>query len=507
MGASQEKKRRREEREEGTEKRLVQEKQRELEKKKNKKRIVIGCVVIAVFAIVVTFFSIPQVYAGREAVNVDGKSISVAEYNYYYYTLYYAYYEQAYSQYGSYYSLAMPSEETLREEVMTTIRSTVRLAQEAEAAGFEATEEMRENYNKTVEETKQQVENSSYKSFKKYLKSMYGNVMTEKTYLDVSWYFYFASRYSDEVYDSYIFSPAELDDYYEEHKESLDVLIYRAFKIDGSAVEDDKETEEDETIDAETAMQNALAIAEEFASKVESEQDFIDLAYEYAEEDTKSTYENESATLNRKSIGDIESAYVEWLMDEERQVGDVGVEMGDSAYYVVYYLGIEENDYQTANIHMLYKMIDYIAPSNYETEEEYNKAREEKIEETKAEVQDLLDKFNSSGGTLEQFEALSDENDERNNRNDGGAVEHVYKYQYVDQINEWLFEQERKPGDVKIFYLENDGVYLIYFDGYAEVYRDYLADTALRDAAYEEWEAELEAGATSNIKFWYKFTA
>ena len=85
-------------------------------------------------------------------------------------------------------------------------------------------------------------------------------------------------------------------------------------------------------------------------------------------------------------------------------------------------------------------------------------------------------------------------------------IEYVYKYQYVDQINDWLFEEERNVGDIEMFHLENDGFYLVYFEGYGDIYRDYLADTALRNDDYEAFETELSESATSETTFWYKFT-
>lgn len=505
MGASQEKKRRREERAEGTEKRQVQEQQRSQERKKRKKNIMIASIVVVIFALFVTIFSIPAVYAGRTALVVSGEPISVAEYNYYYYTLYYTYYEDIYNEYGTYYDFAMPDEDTLREETLTMIQSTVRLLQEAEANGFEETEDMHAEFDDMIEDTKSDAE-SANRTFNRYLKSMYGNVMTEDAFMDVSWDFYFATEYADSVYDSFEYSQEELDEYYEENRDRLDVVSFRVFEFVAEEVEDDPDTEEDETVDNETAMENARLAAEEFAGQVESERDFIDLAYEYASEDDKETYEDEDATLLNQSVVDIESAYVEWLMADGRQEGDVGVEIGNTGYYVVYFIGIDGNDYQTANIRMIYNLIDIVAPSNYETEEEYDAAVAENIETTRSDMEAILDEFDAGDRTGESFGALAETYDESNRTDPGAMIEYVYKYQYVDQINDWLFEEERNVGDIEMFHLENDGFYLVYFEGYGDIYRDYLADTALRNDDYEAFETELSESATSETTFWYKFT-
>ena len=507
MGATQEKKRRREERENGTEKRLVQNKQYEERRRKNKIRVLVTCSVLAVFVLVVVFFSIPQLYSGFEAINIDGESFSLADYNYYYYATYYSYYDQAVSTYGSYYSYAMPDNDTLRSETLSSMRTTVKLAHEAEAAGFELTDDMRAEYDEYIEGMRTEATDGGYSSFSRYLKDFYGNIMTEEVFNEQSQFSFFASKYSESVYDSYEFTAEELANYYSENSEEYDILIYRSFEIEAITIEDNEETETDETVDSETAMATAREEAAAFVDSVQSEQDFIDTAYEYADEDEKENYEDDNETLRHYIKSEIGTEVYEWLTAEGREEGDIAVIETDSACEIVYYIGYENNQYPLANARMLFIDIDTVLRTDYDSDEEYQAARETEIEEAMNEAEGLLEEFEAGNATSEDFAALSDEYDETSDRNDGGLVENIYKYRYESVIDDWLFEEERTSGDVELFYIEGDGYYIIYFESYGENYCDYIADMELRSEEHTAWLEELETTVESSETFWYNFAA
>lgn len=254
-------------------------------------------------------------------------------------------------------------------------------------------------------------------------------------------------------------------------------------------------------------MANAKKTAEEFMIAVKTEEDFIKMAYEYASEDDKETYEDDDATLYNVQKGSMNTYYLDWLLEENREEGDIDIFEGSNAYYITYFIKRDSNDYETVNIRTIFIGIDSVNKDDYELNAEYEEAVEDEIEEAEEQAEDILNEFVGGIADSETFANLSDKYDEQYTREDGGLVENVSHNQYAEIINTWLFDKDRKSEDVEMFFIEDEGYYIIFFEEKAERYCDYLADNELRNEEYDAWREEIEADVTYDTKFWFKFVA
>ena len=148
-----------------------------------------------------------------------------------------------------------------------------------------------------------------------------------------------------------------------------------------------------------------------------------------------------------------------------------------------------------------------VADEDGEISEEERQAAEDEINE-------IYDQWVEDGETEESFISLANTNSEDSGSNgssvyssEGGLYEHVARHQMVPEIDEWIFDSARQPGDSTIVYVEAanyTGYHLVYFVGTDEMsYHDCLAEygigsyedapTGLRQPDYDEFEAELVA--------------
>ncbi len=82
---------------------------------------------------------------------------------------------------------------------------------------------------------------------------------------------------------------------------------------------------------------------------------------------------------------------------------------------------------------------------------------------------------------------------------DGGLYDQIYKGMMVEGIEDWLFTEGRKLGDVAV--IDNNGSYVgthvVLFAGEGENYGMYLAESDLKDSALSDWLDDVVYGYTA----------
>ena len=252
-------------------------------------------------------------------------------------------------------------------------------------------------------------------------------------------------------------------------------------------------------------MAAAKEKADNYASGIKSEQDMIEAARDFDPE----TYGEDDSTLRHYAGNILGSVYGVWLREADRQQGDVYVaELENKGYYVVYYINRERNDYPTVNFHMITLNAETVSEDDYEDDyDAYEAAQLEALEAVKNEANDLLKAWNDdSDHSVDNFVTYFTENSDDTSTEDG-YMENMYKYQYTDEMDAWLFSSERKEGDVALFANEEeDTYYLIYFDSTDMNYCDYLADTDLREEDYNEWLESVTADISVDKTWLFSLT-
>lgn len=473
MSASKDRIQRKQQIEAGTDKRSVAAAKAEKERRQTTIRYsIVAAVLVVVFAFVFIYNSALPAKLST-GVTIDGEKYSVAELNYYYSSTYMNFYNNYYTylSYGLFFdtSLSLSTQEysegvTWRDyfidsaiDSMTEIQI---LNNAAAAAGYVLPEEYQTQYEETLESIRTNWKDLGYSSLKQYLSMNYGKGVTMQIVEEQLYRTYVASAYSQEVFDGYEYTAAELAAYHTEHADETDVIDYTYYAVyDGDEIDAD-------------ALVSAIDGT--------SEEEFVS----YMEEN----YEGAVPTTLSYAGSDLNELYAEWLLDASRAEGDAAAftdEDGDVTY-VVMFLSRDDGDYKMTSFrHILINAADEDGDGVYS---------EEEIAAAEAKAEDIYAEWKSGGATEDSFAELANTYSEDGGSNTtGGLYENVYKGQMVSAIDEWLFDEERAEGDTTI--VTNDGSYtgahVVYFVGHSDLtYAAYEADQALRNEAYSTWIEE-----------------
>jgi len=485
------------------------------------KKVIAIVVAVAIVAALVLVFNSSLLYRHGAAVSVGGTDYSVAEFNYFYNSAYNALYQQYYTLYGNNASRYMPdttkslSTQYVDEENGTTwadyiesmtlmrMNNMTMLCKNAEAEGFELSESSAKRIDESLETLPEAARSFGVRTVKAYLEYIYGKGMNVDILRKCSRMEALATEYSAYRADLYEFSDEEMDTYYDENlAEDNDYITYRRFFFSGSS---------SDGTNAKGTMLDAKEKAVEFQSRVTDEQSFIDLAYEYAEDDVKSTYEDPGATLSGGYGASLTSSYyTDWLKEAERKPGDCVVlpdpeeENTLDGYYVIYYVDRDSNDYPSVNYTYMYVPVATVSRDSFDSDEAYYKAVTDATAGAASAANEIGDSWKADNSD-ENLAALrtqyaSSISDTGNGKRDG-------KYDMSAKISEWLFDESRQVGEVTV--IDSDygsGYYIIRFDGTDILRSRALAKSELGSEAFAQWQEENSAGYKSTLKGLIKLT-
>ena len=448
----------------------------------------IVCAVL-VIAVVVFFTMLTTGFFEQHttAAVVNGHSITPATLNYYYQTAY----QTLSNQMGDFLSYMIDSEtpldeqyydeeagttwaDVLTEQALTSASSTYAVYDEALANGFTLTDEDEANIDSTVSMYDYYATAYGYGSADAFLAAQYGTGCNTKNYRDYLEVNTLAGNYAQHVNDSFTYSADDLKAEYEADPSQYDTVNYRLFTITSSMFE--------ETDDEDALKQQQEQMASEMAAAAQNnEAAFIASALKNASESAKESYQDESYTLRTgNGYASCPESLADWLYDTARQEGDTTYVENSSGYYVAYFISRDNNDYGMPNVrHILISVSDT--------------TDEEAMAEAQAKAEDILTQFEAGEQTEDAFAALAQENS-ADNAEAGGLYENIYPGQMVDAFNDWCYDPARQVGDTGIVQT-NYGYHVMYFCGRGDNLRDYLVESALREADYTAWNDAVTADA------------
>ncbi len=333
------------------------------------------CVICAVLVVAAAYgvcnaYGVPQRLL--PAVTVGDRTYSVAEYEYYYTSLYGTQAQQSQQfaeQYGGTSLLAAlgqidytvhPEKQTKTTDDDTTITwaeylddSVIEMMQsynyyfeQCNELGIALDEDDTAEIDSMIEEIQTYADTYSV-SLTRYLGSYYGNGMTTKLYRKTLEDQKLAEKYITHIEEQHEASITDeaIEEAYAADPSAYQVIDLRVFGIatDGSSVvaenNDSDSAAKVSDGDAKADAEEALKKAEEFMGRITDEQSFIDLSVEYAAEADKETFKNESATVVNqvsKSIisSNISSELADWLFEDGRAHGDKYVVTSNEGDYV-----------------------------------------------------------------------------------------------------------------------------------------------------------------------------
>ena len=511
---------------------------RALQEKKEKRKVRVTS--ITVFAVLILLFLgallINSKYLRRiaTAVTINGVKFSATEFDYFYQNAVFEFSNYLSEQMGDAASSYMPSNDRphssqIKDEetgetwaqffgkmALQQMAELVSYRNEAVSNGYKLSDETLSSIDDEITNMKYTAElySSSFKTFDSFLQGFYGTSINEKAFRQIAEFMHLAGDYTNYVRDSFSYAASELEQYYDENKDSLDVFAYRYITIyKQTTSEEDYDSTEEYEASKDAALADAFVLAQEIADGIASEEDLIAAAKEY----DAASYTEDDSTLRNYPGEWLGGVYGDWLKDSARVEGDVSAfEMSNGAY-VVYYISRNNNRYALANMRQIFIKRDDVDEEEYKDydvdfsdddllsgldyenayyydEEGYAAALEAAETAAKERADEVYAVFKEGGATEEQLISMVTEYSD-DTAAEGGLYENIYKNTSSattePEVEAWLFDPARQLGDYELINTAAKGYYLVFFTGFGERYCDYLADTRMRDRDFNAWKDAL----------------
>lgn len=488
---------------------------------------VISIVLCAVIVLGVVAFSLNYYGALQRVIKIGGvgsdQSVSIAEYEYYYMRAYnqvryQAQYYQYYYQTSNGYDLSLtPEEQTqttkdadgneitwaekLHEDTLEIIQLHKAYYNEALKMGLKLTKADEAFIDKQIEDLRDEAksagsnssssnsENKVTYSLNAYLRKVYGGSINERFLRKQLKIQVLAQKYlterTNEIAKDY--DQKDIDAEYKKDTTAYDFATFRAYTFKTTELtKEDKET--DDALKARQAKANAEVKknANDFYNAVTNDATFTAKAKELNKDTADYNVDKETKYSMLKSTA--QSTFSEdaakWLFDSSTKVGSKKLfsDEENGKYIVVLALSKPHQEQTVTARHILFQTKDQSSG---------NDLSEEEIAKKKTQAEDVLKKFNEGDKTEDSFAALANEyNEDTGSSSNGGLYEHIYPGQMVTEFNDWVFDANRKAGDVEL--VETDyGYHIIYF--VAKDGKDYYDSTIRSSKANEDIETETKA--------------
>ena len=485
---------------------------------------VISIVLCAVIVLGIVAFSLNYYGALQRVIKIGGvgsdQSVTIAEYEYYYMRAYnqvryQAQYYQYYYQTSNGYDLSLtPEEQTqttkdadgneitwaekLHEDTLEIIQLHKAYYNEALKMGLKLTKADEAFIDKQIEDLRDEAksagsnssssnsENKVTYSLNAYLRKVYGGSINERFLRKQLKIQVLAQKYlterTNEIAKDY--DQKDIDAEYKKDTTAYDFVTFRAYTFKTTELtKEDNET--DDALKARQAKANAEVKknANDFYNAVTNDATFTAKAKELNKDTADYNVDKETKYSMLKSTA--QSTFSEdaakWLFDSSTKVGSKKLFSDEEKgkYIVVLALSKPHQEQTVTARHILFQTKDQSSG---------NDLSEEEIAKKKTQAEDVLKKFNEGDKTEDSFAALANEyNEDTGSSSNGGLYEHIYPGQMVTEFNDWVFDANRKAGDVETDY----GYHIIYF--VAKDGKDYY-DSAIRSSkANEDIETETKA--------------
>ena len=473
-----------------------------------KSKAVIAVLVVLAIALGIGGFAIGNsgmLLRGKVAFNVGEEDVSLAEYSYYYNSNYQEQYGYS-AQFDQYYGAGMgamytgfdcgktPDAQAYSGKIEGIENPTwadyfsynaKRQIQYAKAAklyaaekGIELSEKDYAEIESTIESIEAQAKSGQQPySLAAYLRLLYGKAMNPSAMRDIITQQLLVQKVSEVTMDGY---KAEYTDEVVLKEYNKDLTVYgvvslRSYVVNAEKVEDkEKETS---AVTKET-MAAAKQKAESFASKVNSDESFKAVAYEFEKlaknEKAEDMKTNDSLTLLKdQSYGanSSDEKFNKWAFDKNTAVGSTYIVENADTGYTVYMMSEPVHTAPDATTYdVRHILISFPKAEEGKEEEKKDDVEVELLDasaydvtvdidvdlektgdkETYKKAQDILKEYLDGDKTENAFAELAKKYSEDGNAEQGGIYTDVPKDKMVDEFENWSLAKDRKYGDVGI---------------------------------------------------------
>ena len=352
--------------------------------------------------------------------------------------------------------------EYLYEQVLDGIKSTYMYYNEAVKANGGEEPEITEDQQSELEDTLSQYEDSANNygyTLSAYLVQAMGKGVTESVFRREATISYIAQNYQSEMSETITdeeYTDADLETYRDSNIDDFQAVSIRIFEA-GS---------EDDAIAFKDALNSDGSNFTDLCVQYSDDTAFNTSYYAQDEASTKlyatrSILQNAGYAIATATEGEDDSTTypgLDWLFSSDRQAGDI-YQYSTSVVYVLQPAEIPEAS--SVNVrHIL------IAPeTDDEDSTDMTSATEEQWAAALETAEGIVDEYNSSGRTEDNFASLATENTtDTGSASNGGLYENVIPGQMVDAFESWALDPDRSAGDVGIVQTQY-GYHIMYFVG------------------------------------------
>ncbi len=424
------------------------------------------------------------------AITIGETEYSPAEFSYFYRSAISTTYASLGETYGDMAAYILDTQSPLSEQVymfgdgtqtwadyfydvaVTNLMNMTVLYDEAMKNGYTLTEEDKAQLESDVAYYEEVALSYGYSDLETFLSLNFGKGFDSKLLRELAEKQYIASAYAIDLDESFEYSPEELEEHYSSNANEYDFVKFHYYMVNttGDAFADMSDEEK---------VAAAHAEAEKIASAKSSEE-FTKLVRDFVPGTSKSLYERTQSTMTITQGASVSADYKEWVMDSARTEGDSTVIDVEGGSYAIMFLSRNDNNYQLVDVRHI--LIPALADEN-------DQFTEEALATAKAEAERIYALWQENP-TEENFAALATEySQDEGSMTNGGLYREVYQDYMVEEFDNFLFHEGKQPGDSGIVYGSNGsyaGYHIMYFSALGDVFRDRIADSALRAADYNE---------------------
>ena len=481
--------------------------------------VLAAIVLVAVFALGFNVYKQSGIaQKSTVAAVVDGNELNSVEMNYYYKDAINEMYSSVYSsmsslgdEYVDMYLEAMGLEvatpldeqdhpeggtwaEYFVKQALETAKSDFAMYNLAKEAGFELSEEEQSDLELQQSNLESTAVLYGYSSGNQYLQALYGYGASMKSYSEYLERSAIASAYYTSYAASVEYDDAAIREYEKDREDDYNsytyahcYLSYNDFIEGGTEDENGTKTYSDE--EKEAARAKAKEAAEKLASAANMEE-MEAMLEEITVNETSGLAINEETNLLHSSI---DMNVAEWLADEARTEGEIGIVANATAdddtiingYTVVCFQSKTDNKKPMSNVRHL--LVQFEGGTYDDASGETTYTDEEK-EAAHTEAKELLEKWESGEKTEDRFIEMVQEFSDDSSASTGGLFEDIHPdSEYVPTFLEWSIDDSRKAGDYGL--IESPyGWHLMFYVGDSETtYRDYMIAEEMKAADIDEW--------------------
>ena len=492
--------------------------------------VLVAAIAIGIVGLALNYYGVISRAVVIGGVGEDNVKITSAEYEYYYMSVYNNIVStiSQYSAYGYDYGFDTslpPDQQTgsytdadgneilwkdyIHDSVINQIKQIKTYYNEAVKAGMELTDADKATIDKQIEAYKEQAksvgagsdgsEGRKY-SLNAFLRLSYGGSVNERFLRKMIGQQLLAYDYTQSKVDEFAasYDQAEIDKLYKADKSAYDVVNFRVYSFSTETLTAGENESEDALAKRqETADKKVKQDADDFFKAITDEKSFIAQA-NLKNKDT-ADFDGDAATkvpaATKETVtSQFSEDVAKWLFDSKTKVGSkkLFTVEGDTTNYIIVLLTKDMHQEETVDVrHILFKTVD----------DNQAALSEDEVAAAKKNADDALAEFQKGDKSEESFAALAtDLSEDEGSQSNGGLYENVFKGSMVDEFDKWIFDTNRKEGDVEIVKTQY-GYHVIYFVGKnANSYDKTIRQTK----AQEETQAMLDGiltADTNTIRF------